>query len=65
MTTTLVTDVPSGTVVRWKGEWGVLQYGGHLYRWNGPPIQLKAWEIVSVPTPRTFRLTSKEAQCLR
>ncbi len=51
MTTTLVTDVPSGTVVRWKGEWGVLQ-GKRLYRWDGPAIVLRPWEVVSVPKHR-------------
>lgn len=45
--TTIVADVRSGSVVCWKGEWGVLN-GRTLDRWYGPRIRLNSWEVVKV-----------------
>lgn len=40
-----VGDVPSGSIVRYKGEWGVKE-GRYLDRWIGGPIRLPRDAIV-------------------
>ena len=48
-------DVPAGRVVRFKGEWGVMGkwvagYYRIFDRWDAPPIMLKLFEAVEVPS---------------
>lgn len=51
----VVADVPSGTVCRFKGEWGVMgpltpNRDRRFDRWHGPAFALRRWELVDVPT---------------
>lgn len=52
---TVVGDVASGTIVRWKREVGVLAGWGNggreFHSWEGPSVRLWRHEIVDVLTP--------------
>ena len=34
-------DVKPGTIVRWRGWWGVLEPGRALHRWQAPAVILE------------------------
>lgn len=44
-------DVPNGTIVRFKGDWGVKE-GKFLDRWIGGPLLLSKESLVEVPAPK-------------
>lgn len=52
----IANDVPTGTIARFKGEWGVvgrwISGAREFDRWYGPRILLRGYEVVDIPSDR-------------
>ena len=47
----IVQDVKRNSIVRYKGDWGVLISDYYLDRWIGGPLKLRPTDVVEVMPP--------------